>query len=79
MIYDKKSGTMILTDWPQAQVEGKVITGKSKDAKIILVPEGEPRVENCRIEGYDEPVPAAPKGTPAAPKATPAPKAKVVQ
>jgi len=68
---------MILTDWPQAQVEGKVITGKSKDAKIILVPEGEPRVENCRIEGYDQPAPTpAPGG---APKTTPAPKAKVVQ
>ena len=77
MIYDKKSGTMILTDWPQAQVEGKVITGKSKDAKIILVPNGEPRVENCRIEGFDAPATPAPSsGTTAA--APPPPKAKVI-
>ena len=79
MIYDKKSGTMILTDWPQAQVEGKVITGKSKDAKIILVPDGEPRMENCRIEGFDQP--AAPAAPPAGntPAPVPAPKARAVR
>ena len=76
MIYDKKSGTMILTDWPQAQVEGKVITGKSKDAKIILVPDGEPRVENCRIEGFNAPAPAVPSPPPATAAAPP--KAKIV-
>lgn len=77
MIYDKKSGTMILTDWPQAHVDGNLIIGKSKDAKIILVPDGEPRTENCRIEGYEQP--AAPSKPPAAaPAGRPAPRAKVV-
>ena len=73
MIYDKKSGTMILTDWPQAQVDGNVITGVTKDAKIILVPEGQPRTENCRVEQYDQ---AAAPTSPAEPKSAPTPPAK---
>lgn len=79
MIYDKKSGTMILTDWPQAQVEGKVITGKSKDAKIILVPDGEPRVENCRIEGYETPDTAPAAASTGPPAAAPVPRATPVR
>jgi len=76
MIYDKKSGNMILTDWPEAQDGTNVITGTRKDARIVLVPNGKSYSEGCTVRDLGAPKPektdkpAKPAGAPAAaPKA----------
>ena len=73
MIYDQKSGNMVLTDWPEAQEGNNVIVGTRKDAKIVLVPNGKSYNEGCTLRDLGEP--KAPKskaaGPPAAPRAQP--------
>lgn len=68
MIYDKKSGEMLLTDWPEGQDGDKVMVGTRKDSKIILVPEGQTRFENCTLLGPGDSKPAK-TAPPAAPRA----------
>ena len=57
MIYDKRSGNMVLTDWPEAQEGNNVIVGTRQDAKIVLVPNGKSYSEGCTVRDLGEPKP----------------------
>ncbi len=75
LIYDKKSGRAVLTDWPQVQ-QGKTLwVATKKDATITIVPKGQPFSEGCRIETLEDnkPPATAPKTADATPKSPAAP------
>ena len=83
MIYDKKTGNMILTDWPEAQDGKNIITGTRKDARIVLVLNGKSYGEGCTVRDLGEAKagktdkPANPAGAPGSDPASP-PKAQRV-
>lgn len=72
MIYDKQSGNMVLTDWPEAQEGNNVIVGTRQDAKIVLVPNGKSYSEGCTVRDLGEPKPERAEAA-APPRAQPAP------
>lgn len=82
MIYDRKTDEMLLTDWPEAQDGVNVVTGTRKDAKIILVPKGKTRFEDCTLTDVGDSktaraTPSAETTRPASP--VPAPRAVPVR
>lgn len=54
MVYERKTGHITLTGWPTAQTGNQNIVGKAENSVIILVPKGEPKFENCRVESLLE-------------------------
>ena len=74
MIYSKKTGEMILTDWPEAKDGKNVLVARQKNAKIVLVPKGQPYSEGCQLVTVDEAKSSEAVTKPAAP-----PRAQPVQ
>ena len=74
MIYRKKTGEMILTDWPEVQDGKNVLVARQKNAKIVLIPKGQPYSEGCQLLTLDEA-----KSNGAAAKPTPPPRAQPVE
>ena len=74
MIYSKKTGEMILTDWPEAKDGKNVLVARQKNAKIVLVPKGQPYSEGCQLVTVDEAKSSEAAAKPAAP-----PRAQPVQ
>ena len=73
MIYDKQSGNMVLTDWPEAQEGNNVIVGTRQDAKIVLVPNGKSYSEGCTVRDLGDPkAERAPAAAATPPRAQPA-------
>ena len=73
MIYDKQSGNMVLTDWPEAQEGNHVIVGTRQDAKIVLVPNGKSYSEGCTVRDLGDPkAERAPAAAATPPRAQPA-------
>jgi hypothetical protein len=74
MIYRKKTGEMILTDWPEVQDGKNVLVARQKNAKIVLIPKGQPYSEGCELLTLDEAKSNGAAAKPAAP-----PRAQPVQ
>ena len=74
MIYRKKTGEMILTDWPEVQDGKNVLVARQKNAKIVLIPKGQPYSEGCELLTLDEAKSNGAAAKPAAP-----PRAQLVQ
>lgn len=70
MIYEKKTGQMILTDWPEAQDGKNVIVAREKNAKIVIVPNGQSYGTNTKVLTMEE-AKARTGGTPAPEAAAP--------